>query len=53
MDKALSSLISAGITAFGVWIIGYTVASGSPLGLDAHGNSVHNTGLDQPLSGSR
>jgi len=25
-------LISAGIAAFGVWIIGDTVASGSPLG---------------------
>jgi len=25
-------LISAGIAAFGVWIVGYTMASGSPLG---------------------
>jgi hypothetical protein len=32
MDRALSFLISAGIAAFGVWIIGYTTASGSPLG---------------------
>ena len=32
MDRAPSLLISAGITAFGVWIIGYTMASGSPLG---------------------
>jgi hypothetical protein len=32
MDRALSLLISAGITAFGVWIVGYTMASGSPLG---------------------
>jgi L-lactate permease len=31
MDRALSLLISAGIAAF-VWIIGYTMASGSPLG---------------------
>ena len=32
MDRALSLLISAGIAAFGVWIIGYTMASGSGLG---------------------
>ena len=32
MDRALSLLISAGIAAFGVWIIGYIMASGSPLG---------------------
>lgn len=32
MDRVLSLLISAGIVAFGVWIIGYTIASGSPLG---------------------
>ena len=32
MDRVLSLLISAGIAAFGVWIIGYTIASGSPLG---------------------
>jgi hypothetical protein len=32
MDRALSLLISAGIAAFGVWIIGYTVSSGSPSG---------------------
>ena len=32
MDRALSLLISAGIAAFGVWIVGYTMASGSPLG---------------------
>jgi hypothetical protein len=32
MDRALSLLISAGIAAFGVWIIAYTMASGSPLG---------------------
>ena len=25
-------MISVGIAAFGVWIVGYTVASGSPLG---------------------
>ena len=30
MDGVLSFLISA--AAFGVWIVGYTVASGSPLG---------------------
>jgi hypothetical protein len=32
MDKVLSLSISGGIAAFGVWIIGYSVASGSPLG---------------------
>jgi len=32
MDRALSLLISAGIAAFGVWIIGYTIESGSPSG---------------------
>ena len=32
MDRALSLLISAGITALGVWIVAYTMASGSPLG---------------------
>jgi hypothetical protein len=32
MDRALSLLISAGIAAFGVLIVGYTMASGSPLG---------------------
>jgi hypothetical protein len=32
MDRALSLLISAGIAAFGVWIVGYTMVSGSPLG---------------------
>jgi len=32
MDRALSLLISSGIAAFGVWIIGYAMASGSPLG---------------------
>jgi len=32
MDRALSLLISAGIAAFGASIIGYTMASGSPLG---------------------
>jgi hypothetical protein len=32
MDRALSLLISAGIAAFGVWIIGDTMAPGSPLG---------------------
>jgi hypothetical protein len=32
MDRALSLLISAGIAAFGVWIVGYTMASGLPLG---------------------
>jgi hypothetical protein len=31
MDRVLSLLISTGIAAFGVWIIGYTIASGSPL----------------------
>jgi hypothetical protein len=31
MDRALSLLISAGIAAFGVWIIGYTMVAGSPL----------------------
>jgi hypothetical protein len=30
MDRALSFLISAGIAAFDVWIIAYTIASGSP-----------------------
>jgi hypothetical protein len=32
MDRALSFLISAGIAGFGIWIIAYTIASGSPLG---------------------
>ena len=32
MDRVLSLLISVGIAAFGVWIIGYALASGSPLG---------------------
>jgi hypothetical protein len=32
MDRALSLLISAGIAAFGVLIVAYTMASGSPLG---------------------
>lgn len=32
MNRALSLLISAGITAFGVWTVGYTMLSGSPLG---------------------
>jgi hypothetical protein len=32
MDRALSLMISAGIAAFGVCIIGYTIASGSPSG---------------------
>jgi hypothetical protein len=32
MDRALSLLISAGIVAFGVWIIGYTMILASPLG---------------------
>jgi hypothetical protein len=32
MDRALSLLISAGIAAFGIWIVGYTTASGSHLG---------------------
>ena len=32
MDQALSFSISAGIAGFGIWIIAYTVASGSPLG---------------------
>jgi hypothetical protein len=32
MDRALSLLISAGIAAYGVWIIAYTMASGSQLG---------------------
>jgi hypothetical protein len=32
MDSALSLLISAGIAAYGVWIIAYTMASGSQLG---------------------
>jgi hypothetical protein len=31
MDRALSFLISAGIAAYGVWIIAYTMASGSQL----------------------
>jgi hypothetical protein len=31
MDRALSFLISAGIAPFGVWIIAYTIASGSSL----------------------
>jgi hypothetical protein len=29
MDRALSFLISAGIAAFGVWIIAHTIVSGS------------------------
>jgi hypothetical protein len=32
MDRVLSLLISVGIAAFGVWIIGFAMASGSPLG---------------------
>ena len=32
MDRALSLLISAGIAGFGIWIVAYTIASGSPLG---------------------
>jgi hypothetical protein len=32
MDRALSFLISAGIAAYGVWIIASTMASGSQLG---------------------
>jgi hypothetical protein len=32
MDRALSFLISAGIAGFGIWIVAYTIASGSPLG---------------------
>jgi len=32
MDRALSLLISVGIAAFGVWITGYTITSGSPPG---------------------
>jgi hypothetical protein len=31
MDRALSFLISAGIAAFGVWIIAYSIVSGSYL----------------------
>jgi len=30
MDRALSFLISAGIAAFGIWIVGSTIRSGSP-----------------------
>jgi hypothetical protein len=32
MDRALSLLISAGIAVFGIWVVGYTMASGSPFG---------------------
>jgi hypothetical protein len=32
MDRVLSLLISVGIAAFGVWIIGYPITSGSALG---------------------
>jgi hypothetical protein len=32
MDTVLSFLISAGIVAFGVWIVAGTIAAGSPLG---------------------
>ena len=31
MDRALSFLISAGIIAFGIWIVATTIAAGSPL----------------------
>jgi hypothetical protein len=31
MDTALSYLISAGIIAFGVWIVAGTVTAGSPM----------------------
>ena len=31
MDRGLSFLISAGITAFGLWIVASNVASGSPI----------------------
>ena len=32
MNDAFSFLISLGIIAFGIWIIGGTIAAGSPLG---------------------
>jgi hypothetical protein len=32
MNRTLSVLISAGVAGFGMWIIGHTIASGSPLG---------------------
>ena len=31
MDAAFSLLISAGIIAFGIWIVAGTIAAGSPL----------------------
>lgn len=31
MDAAFSFLISAGILAFGIWIVAGTIAAGSPL----------------------
>jgi len=31
MDAAFSFLISAGIIAFGIWIVAGTIAAGSPL----------------------
>jgi hypothetical protein len=31
MDTALSFLISAGIIAFGVWVVAVTIAAGLPL----------------------
>jgi hypothetical protein len=54
MDAALSFLISAGITAFGVWIVVGTVIVGSPMAWTFTGlASAHGRRLDQPLSGSQ
>ncbi len=44
MDTMLSLLISAGIIAFGVWIVAGTIAAGSPL--DAYGITARGSRLD-------
>jgi hypothetical protein len=37
MNAVLSFLISAGIIAFGLWIITYAIEAGSPLGITLMG----------------
>ena len=53
MDTALSYLISAGIIAFGVWIVVGTVTAGAPMAWTFMGASAHGRRLAQPLSGSQ
>ena len=43
MDAAFSFLTSAGIIAFGIWVVAGTIAAGSPL-------AYRHCGFDQPLS---